>query len=169
LKACVWYIKVLQIVFGRTFLCPHLVSNVAMPPTQFRDMHWRDWVFILFYFIYCADDGSVRLLRSMREMDVASNLSVLTLTLYPTFAHLSLPPSVLFPPIQLSIPGAELTEPEKAFLVSSLKAMNCLPVFLQADITRAAYHGYCKQVLLPIALFVIALLLLLLLLFFISP
>ena len=39
-----------------------------------------------------------------------------------------------------------MTSDEKSFLVAALVAMNCLPVFLEADTARAAYHGYCKQV-----------------------
>ena len=39
-----------------------------------------------------------------------------------------------------------MTPNEKDFLVAALADMNCLPVFLEADIARAAYHGYCKQV-----------------------
>ena len=49
-------------------------------------------------------------------------------------------------PLKVSIPGGLMTPNEKDFLVAALADMNCLPVFLEADIARAAYHGYCKQV-----------------------
>ena len=47
---------------------------------------------------------------------------------------------------QVGIPGGDITESEKVFLVAELLKMKCLPVFLEAPIARAAYHGYCKQV-----------------------
>jgi hypothetical protein len=53
---------------------------------------------------------------------------------------------VIYLSSQVGIPGCDITESEKVFLVAELLKMKCLPVFLEARIARAAYHGYCKQV-----------------------
>jgi trehalose 6-phosphate synthase/phosphatase len=43
-----------------------------------------------------------------------------------------------------------LTEDEKVSLTSVLKAMNCIPIFLNPQVADNAYKGYCKEVLWPI-------------------
>ena len=56
---------------------------------------------------------------------------------------------VCFILLKVGIPGGVITDSEKEFLVAELLKMKCLPVFLEANIARAAYHGYCKQVRTP--------------------
>ena len=60
--------------------------------------------------------------------------------------YFNLRPFFPVPNPKVNVPGSVMTSDEKSFLVAALVAMNCLPVFLEADIARAAYHGYCKQV-----------------------
>jgi trehalose 6-phosphate synthase/phosphatase len=44
----------------------------------------------------------------------------------------------------------QLTREEENELTLILKEMKCIPLFLESDIIRDAYYGYCKQVLWPI-------------------
>ena len=50
----------------------------------------------------------------------------------------------------LSIRGEKPTQSEINYLVGELQKMNCYPIFLDEDVKRLAYHGYCKQVMWPI-------------------
>ena len=50
----------------------------------------------------------------------------------------------------VSVPGDKPTPAEQALLEAALKAMNCVPVFLDADTARKMYHGFCKTVMWPI-------------------
>ena len=49
----------------------------------------------------------------------------------------------------VSVPGEKLSAEERGELTRILAAMKCIPLFLDEDITKAAYFGYCKQVLWP--------------------
>jgi trehalose 6-phosphate synthase/phosphatase len=50
----------------------------------------------------------------------------------------------------VAVPGDKPTAHEQEQLVKVLREMNCIPVFLDADVQRNAYHGYCKQVMWPV-------------------
>lgn len=50
----------------------------------------------------------------------------------------------------ISAPGENLSSEEIEFLVAELAKMNCTPVFLDTEVQRLAYHGYCKQILWPV-------------------
>eukprot|EP01041_Mallomonas_annulata_P003535 gene3535-7029_t len=50
----------------------------------------------------------------------------------------------------LSVPGDAPTPKERDVLVDVLKSMNCIPVFISTDVAKAAYQGYCKEVLWPV-------------------
>lgn len=43
-----------------------------------------------------------------------------------------------------------LTEKEKAWLVDKLSDINCVAVFLQSEIARGAYKGFCKTIMWPV-------------------
>eukprot|EP01035_Chromulina_nebulosa_P021288 gene21288-27582_t len=47
----------------------------------------------------------------------------------------------------MSVPGPVVTDDELADLTERLKLMNCIPIFLPAELSRNAYHGFCKEVL----------------------
>jgi trehalose-6-phosphate synthase len=46
----------------------------------------------------------------------------------------------------VSVPGEKPSPRELEALEEVLRRMKCIPVFLEADMARKAYHGYCKQV-----------------------
>ena len=46
--------------------------------------------------------------------------------------------------------GKNITASEKEWLVQALSAMNCIAVFLDADIARDSYKGFCKTVMWPV-------------------
>ena len=46
--------------------------------------------------------------------------------------------------------GKDLTAREKQWLVQTLSAMNCIAVFLEKDIARDSYKGFCKTVMWPV-------------------
>ena len=48
------------------------------------------------------------------------------------------------------MPGPQLTDSDKAYLVKVLGDMSCVPIFLEEEVTENAYKGYCKEVLWPI-------------------
>eukprot|EP00595_Chromulina_sp_UTEXLB2642_P002684 CAMPEP_0196762724 /NCGR_PEP_ID=MMETSP1095-20130614/2653_1 /TAXON_ID=96789 ORGANISM="Chromulina nebulosa, Strain UTEXLB2642" /NCGR_SAMPLE_ID=MMETSP1095 /ASSEMBLY_ACC=CAM_ASM_000446 /LENGTH=1168 /DNA_ID=CAMNT_0042114379 /DNA_START=78 /DNA_END=3584 /DNA_ORIENTATION=- len=47
----------------------------------------------------------------------------------------------------MSVPGAVVTDDELADLTERLKLLNCIPIFLPSELSRNAYHGFCKEVL----------------------
>jgi len=49
----------------------------------------------------------------------------------------------------VSLPEGTKAE-EVVILQNMLSTMNCIPVFIDANIAKDAYHGYCKQVMWPI-------------------
>ena len=49
----------------------------------------------------------------------------------------------------VSVPGERLTPEEEDELRRLLGAMRCIPLFLDDKLIKAAYYGYCKQVLWP--------------------
>ena len=51
----------------------------------------------------------------------------------------------------VTIPGDESpTVAEIAFLVSALKGINCIPIFLDDVVKRLSYFGFCKEILWPL-------------------
>lgn len=46
--------------------------------------------------------------------------------------------------------GKDISAPEKQWLVETLAAMNCIAVFLEKDIARDSYKGFCKTVMWPV-------------------
>lgn len=48
-------------------------------------------------------------------------------------------------PLGIDIPEEEQDEVEEV-----LRQLNCFPIFLQEDILRKHYHGFCKKILWPV-------------------
>lgn len=49
----------------------------------------------------------------------------------------------------VSVPGEKLTGEEEDEVTAILAGMRCIPLFLDDDLIKEAYFGYCKQVLWP--------------------
>ncbi len=50
----------------------------------------------------------------------------------------------------ISIDHKKLSSQEQQFLIEKLRAMDCIPVFLDDEVAHSAYHGFCKTVMWPV-------------------
>ena len=50
----------------------------------------------------------------------------------------------------VSVDGAKLTSEEETVLTEMLAKFCCIPIFLDPAVTKAAYHGFCKEIMWPI-------------------
>ena len=46
--------------------------------------------------------------------------------------------------------GIDIPEEEQGEVEEVLHQLNCFPVFLQEDVLKKHYHGFCKKILWPV-------------------